>query len=332
MCDAKLYNYGQALNAASDNVVPQIVLFEEALCQGTADPSDYLTRTSTKFDQGTTSTALPAVRSLYIPSRYHKVRLTSNAGRYSLFQGPYENSDLEALVWQFDSNGDDSSTTVRNDHIVSITIESGDVDSSTQYIVDACMGETKFVGRTRLNKFVPQSEACDNFMSQTYCVKGNQDPACACLLGQTREALKLGNAQIDLPVTCTIRACNDGTAYLTKVNTEIPCSVNLCQQQITASKGVVDTSTSTIYCAGHFFNQAGGLVGVDDGAGNSVPASDPDPKPKVTKKNDDKTRTVEEVPWFTWLILAVGFFILGVLIFLFFRAARSSEETGQDTG
>jgi hypothetical protein len=321
MCDAPLFTYGQTLNSATGDRSPEIVVWDHKNCTGTADPATYLTATTNKF--GITATAVSDVASIYVPQNIHEVKLSSAAGRYSTFQGPYENSNIALQNWQFDSDGSVSSTSISDDPITEIQVL--ELQSSNEFFVSACMGSEKRIGIARLSKYSPASEACDTFM-QSYCSPGQKDPRCACIQGRAAQLVRHKQANLDIPVTCTVQACNDGTAYLLKVDTEVPCSVNLCRQSIQTSDGtqIQDNSTSTIYCSGHFFNQAGDLLGPDEGTGKPATTK---PEPKQQIQEDRLATTVEFVPWYTWLILAASFLTISVIIFLYFgrRADRQAD-------
>lgn len=315
---------------------PYPIFWSGTNCTGTASPADYASRTTNPWTQGSDNAIGLTAKSVFIPSNYTSVTLVANSGdRKSDLHGPYLNTDLTKTNWITDTSKTPDtlytgSATLNSDPIATMKFD----NTEPRYLVDSCLGNQKFIGPQKLTKYTPQSSACDSYMQNVYCAANPTTTPCACITNQADVDTFAKKAGIDLSVTCLNKECARNDSYKTNAMLTIPCSINLCKQTLTANAANLrqDHSQNVIYCSGHYFNQQGVDLGIDNGV-DETPLPPENVKPTTEQnivKKQDRSRTTEKVPMITWIMMAVGFLIMGILIVLFFSKSSKVNQDDQE--
>jgi hypothetical protein len=180
-------------------------------------------------------------------------------------------------------------------------------DWYTQILSMCSEDELSFIGPNRVDRWVPQTQSCDDFMTSFCSTQENQtSKICSCL---TAEKTLYSKYNVALPVICMDQNCatedlpccaTDG--YRSGDMLRQGCNMTMCSK-IVKGQGtqLVDAGDTEIYCAGKFWN----ILPDDDTPGTDVPI------PPSTQQQNTSTA------WYVWLMAVLAFIIavgLGIYI------------------
>jgi hypothetical protein len=307
MCDAFLQNYSSAMNNYSNpkqDIVPTIITFTDINCTGGFFPrgSSLDQYVSNNYTNGQLINLSHTIKSIFIPSNFTSVTFSGTYSSHtytSTVKGPLMWSDLSAIYWQtYTGSGDPDKDMVKVPPTTMLinTIK----DWQSEVVKPACMGKPLNVGQFSLTRFTPARERCDYFMKNQFCINDSleNDESCGCFKDLYTIQAKSQNEKVDLPVICFGENCGNKNTYKTASMLSKPCNITICEQLLNTSEGLINDSTQTIYCAGHFFQNQGSFI-----------------SPTVTVTSVPTAST--ETNSYIWII-AISVVAFGVLMLLMF--------------
>ena len=232
MCEAFLQNYSHVISSeqsVTHDLVPTLLFFEGTNCSQNFKPRsasesfvgfEYKTGTTYKISSSNPSADDNRLglgsrpKSFFAPFNYLEFTLTSKSGACSsTLLGPYLVKDVSLLNWQTCSN-----TSMKSDPIDTVTVKQ--IIPQQQWIKNACMGQIRKLGNSKLARFEPQSERCDHFMSKQFCIgeRLESETECGCFKNFPDIISKSEKLKVNLPVICFGKECaqNKKPVYCTK--------------------------------------------------------------------------------------------------------------------
>lgn len=311
MCDAFWSRYASVLNTDTPDGkdrIPSPIFFSGKNCTGLFWPNDgngdVPVTNSTFANQGQTVSygAGFTAQSVLVPFNYPQLNLTPATGNSQSILGPFAVSDLSSVV-----------TIGPGATVTPVIIQNWDT-----VITRACNGDTLFVGTTPLSRYRPQSERCDEKMTD-YCSKAENIDAEPC--GCFKDLQTLQQANLALPVICFGKNCAaGGSAYHTQAMVSEPCNVSICKQSIINNSTVAIQDTDfTIYCNGRFFNTQG------EELDSTTDQNQPAVAVQKTSSSGLSSNTI------SYIIMGVGVVLCFILVMLMFtpRPKPNADETLQ---
>lgn len=298
MCSI-LEDYASTINAVAndtEDLVPTVLFFNTTGCNGSFEPQSGGTFVSNPYNQGQ-SIAIPITpfRSFFIPFNFANVTFTSVGGLQASFVGPYFSSDNSTLAWQ---TGDRK--TWVEDPPASITFDTVN-NWESDNLVSQCMGKLQFIGEFSLTRYQPQTDRCDEFMTNTWCPANINNTECACFKELPAIEEKSKRLGVNLPVICFGEGCATENSYKTLGFLNQPCNLTVCQQIVNETPGVIDEGQDTVFCGGQFFNSSANVV-----------------QPTITVIPPNAPTSNDEAPFYVWIMLGVSGILFFVLIYLLF--------------
>lgn len=307
-CDQVFENYAAAINNFSpvtDDLEPGILLFDSVQCSGTPFPKPLFQ--SNTYQSGdeikVANWGFAVVRTFYIPWTFRKVSVESKNGRTSTFVGPWEITDTANVNWQYESDGTTlGKVSMSADPIATITFDSI-LEWESQALLPMCMGGLRFISAYPLVRYTGQTDRCDEFMTNEWCVdqRLNRNTECECLSELPEIEKKSQELGVALPVICFGEGCATDNTYKTLAMLDQPCNLTICEQTVREAPGVIDQSTNTVFCGGQFFRQDGSST-----------------NPNVSPVTSPAATTGDDAPFYVWIMLGISGIIFVVLIFLLF--------------
>jgi hypothetical protein len=303
MCDDLLEWYALRINAIqsdTDDLVPSVLFFSAADCSGYMWPNDCRgdfptgisgdCKENVAFSVGTKTTFPPGFTplSVFVPFHTHHILLTDSVHGTKLdLMGPFVVSDL---------------TTYSSLAPTDFTVLDAS-DWTTVVLPSACVGNTKYIGRTPLVRYQPQSSRCDVIVTQL-CQQPNGNPLCGCFADLVDIEARSQVLGVSMPVTCFGPRCSAGIAYRTAAMVGETCNLTICKQTIVSTPGVIQDGSYTIYCGGRFFDKQGNLIQPVASVEEVAPSS----------SSNSSTASV----WVPYIVVGVGMLICLILVFLIF--------------
>lgn len=309
MCDSFAQNYSSVLSADT-SLEPTIITFSGKNCTGRRNPGSG----GTFVNKTWTAESVSNVKSLFIPSQYKQVVLTSTVGgKTKTLYGPVFIRDVSQFNW-----GDDSVTITTNDDMESNPIAQISVTTREDWSIrtlSACMGTPHYIGSSILTNYVPQSEHCDAYMT-SYCASNIGNTECGCFddaLTIQQKSLEIG---IDLPVISFGVNCARNNCYKTNAMLSKPSNSIICRQLYNIDPGVLTEINAEIVCGGQFYKQS-----------NTFKTDEVETIKAVS--NIDKEGVILGMTWYELVIIGSACIVLLVLIPLMLQKIDTSEISGK---
>jgi len=318
MCDQVFANYAAAINGVTDattDLVPTVLLFSGLDCTGTQFPQvGGVGFPTNSYASGSGIAPIGpsfggpvnfTVQSFIIPFNFASVTFADQTGKSSKFIGPYYTTNTNLLGWQNDYNSNDTMVTLP---IYSIRFNTV-LDWPSQCVLQMCMGRNQNIGPFLLNRYLPTSDRCDTFMSTTWCPANINNEECSCFQELPDIEQKSVTLKVDLPVICFGQGCATLRSYKTNGMLSKICNLTICQQTISATPGIINAGTDTVFCGGQFYT--------DNGDISPSPVS-PLPTPGGTTSDSGP-------PFYVWIMLGVSGILFLILVYLLFAERKSSQ-------
>jgi hypothetical protein len=170
------------------------------------------------------------------------------------------------------------------------------------------MGRTEFLGPYNLFRYTPQSDSCDAWMRDNWCVNNINNVECACFEELPGIEAKSAALKVDLPVICFGPTCATQNTYKTQQMLSKPCNLTVCQQTVNTTPGVINEGDDTVFCGGQFFKPTGEIA-----------------QPTITIINNDDTVGNTSTPFYVWIMLGVSGLLFLLLIYLLFAPSEKKK-------
>jgi hypothetical protein len=240
------------------------------------------------------------LRTFLVPKQWN-VTLYSHAFPDGvIFRGP---------VWYYDTreSGQDIFATNPTSYSATRTIpwDLGTTDHESM-VYQMCADNTPYyLGPFKVERWIPQSNACDTFMNSLCSSTINSSSAiCSCFQAK-RELFETYG--VELPPTCMDpncgvigKECCSSDGYRTEDMVKEGCSLTLCTVEIDIhGQDIIDSGDNTIYCSGHYWD-----VETNEIISTSTPIE------------DNTSNTDRHIDWYIWVLLGVSI-IIAVFLFIY---------------
>ena len=321
MCEVLLQNYSSFINNLSDettDIITTMLFFNGTNCTELMYPFDPINAgfPTTDVFPIDSKVLLPLgsqVNSFFIPFNITSVKFIGPTGYTSTFQGPLFISDTSLINWQVGTPTKSMASTTGEiiDYIQVLSKRDWN-----ETIPEMCMGQLHSIGSNFLSRYYGQSQRCDYFMTNQYCVGDNltSKEVCGCFndLPEVKEkSEKLG---VMLPVLCFGESCATKRTYKTQSMLSKPCNMTIFQKIIQTSGGVFGNIDAKIMCSGNFYTNTGDFI--------------PDQASIIPNVNDVNPPTSDT--WINAVILAVSVVILGFLVLIMFSSTRKKQDVNDN--
>ena len=201
------------------------IFFEDVNCSGARFPDSYAEVENQGFDDG------KKIRSLIKPSNWTVVADGTNLGD-ALYGITYTDCSYDIVTSSKPVTGTSADTTA----------------------VSLCMGQPPYeYGERFRTSYYPTSDACDLFMRDTYCTKGDNLDTDYCSCFREQKQLQEQYPDLILPVACFGNAC-PRVGYQTFSMAANNCTIPVCANMVAeASGGLHVTGNTKIECGSREF-------------------------------------------------------------------------------